>query len=163
VDIEGSEGKSVCMASVFSGGQHIYSTSLWSSKARMRRECMRCHAARSSAKEKCFCKIQKRTNKKRKARKRRKVKSQKQNLPEILSSENESRKQRRRIFLIHLVPPRSPGEPVTELPGSSGTLDAPIHLPLMHPPYSLHEEIEPLVARRTILKRVRCGLNLEQR
>jgi hypothetical protein len=30
VDIEGGEGKSVCMASVFSEGQHIYSTSVLS-------------------------------------------------------------------------------------------------------------------------------------
>ena len=35
VDIEAGEGKSVCMASCFSEGQHMYSTGFWSKKARM--------------------------------------------------------------------------------------------------------------------------------
>jgi hypothetical protein len=39
---------------------------------------------------------------------------------------------------------------------------SPVHLPV--DASSLHEEIEPLVAGRTNLrKKVRCGLNLEQR
>jgi hypothetical protein len=47
-------------------------------------------------------------------------------------------------------------------PGAVGPWTSPVHLPV--DASSLHEEIEPLLAGRTILlKKVRCGLNLEQR
>jgi hypothetical protein len=67
------------------------------------------------------------------------------------------------IYSIHLELPRSSLEPVTANTGQLWALGrSPVHLPV--DASSFNEEIEPLVARRTnLLKKVRCGLNLEQR
>jgi hypothetical protein len=62
--------------------------------------------------------------------------------------QNGSQKERRRNLFIHLAPPRGSGERVTEMPGSSGTLDVTCTSP--DDASSFNEEIEPLIARRTV-------------
>ena len=54
------------------------------------------------------------------------------------------------IFSIRLEPTGSPVQHATEMPGSCGIGRSPVHLPV--DASSLHEEIEPLVAGRTILE-----------
>jgi hypothetical protein len=59
--------------------------------------------------------------------------------------------------------PRSPADPLTEMPGSCGALDVPRYIfPLVRPPYM--KRVSPsLPDGPSFLKKVRCGLNLEQR
>jgi hypothetical protein len=58
---------------------------------------------------------------------------------------------------------KSSVDPVTEMLGSSATLDVPSYIfPLMRPPYM--KRLSPsLPDGPTFFKKVRCGLNLEQR
>jgi hypothetical protein len=66
------------------------------------------------------------------------------------------------IFSIHLEPQRNPVQPVTEIPGSSKTLDVPRYIfPLMRPPYM--KRVSPSLpdGPSFFFKKVRCGLNLE--
>ena len=66
------------------------------------------------------------------------------------------------IFSIRLEPWRSPSKLLHQSRQLRDLGRSPVHLPV--DASSFNEEIEPLVAGRAILlKKVRCGLNLEQR
>jgi hypothetical protein len=95
--------------------------------------------------------------------KKEEMQSQKQKLSgNVEVGKTDCGKKEAAIFSIHVEPAEKSGRPSYRNAGQVWDLGrSPVNLPV--DASSFNEEIEPLVARRTILllKKVRCGLNLE--